>query len=160
MDKIEYRAVIEFLHLKGKSSTEIKTELDCVYGEASPSFSTIKSWVVEFKRGRRSIFDEERPGRPKTATIDEIIDKVHGIVMDDRRLTVVEIAETAGISTERVHAILYEHLDMRKLSARWVPRLLTLDQKRIRLDISKACLKRFKHNPNDFLRRFVTVDET
>ncbi|KYN29152.1 hypothetical protein ALC57_01425 [Trachymyrmex cornetzi] len=47
---------------------------------------------------------------------------------------------------------------MKKLSARWVPRLLTVDNKR--LSISKQCLKLFKHNPNEFLRRVVTVDET
>src|SRR5436190_5083057 len=46
------------------------------------------------------------------------------------------------------------------LTARWVPRLLTLDQKRIRMNISKALLERFKRNESDFLRRLITVDET
>jgi histone-lysine N-methyltransferase SETMAR len=41
-----------------------------------------------------------------------------------------------------------------------VPRLLTVDQKRHRLDISRSCLERFKRNEKDFLRRFITVDET
>ena len=49
---------------------------------------------------------------------------------------------------------------MKKLSARWVPRLLTSDQKRMRMQASQECLDRFKKNPNDFIRRFVTVDET
>ena len=77
MEKIEYRAVIKFLHLKGKKTQEIKDELDSVYGEASPSFTTVKHWVAEYKRGRTSIFDEERSGRPKTATTDEMVDLVH-----------------------------------------------------------------------------------
>jgi hypothetical protein len=40
-----------------------------------------------------------------------------------------EIAETIGISKERVGYILHKELDMKKLCARWVPRLLTADQK-------------------------------
>ena len=49
---------------------------------------------------------------------------------------------------------------MKKLSARWVPHLLTVDQKRIRMKISQACLDRFKRNKMDFKRRFITVDVT
>ncbi|EFN85925.1 hypothetical protein EAI_07847, partial [Harpegnathos saltator] len=37
---------------------------------------------------------------------------------------------------------------------------LTIDQKRIRMRISQACLARFKQNKTDFKRRFITVDET
>ena len=46
------------------------------------------------------------------------------------------------------------------LSARWVPHLLTVDQKRIRMNFSQACLDRFKRNKMDFKRRFITIDET
>src|SRR5436189_5524165 len=49
---------------------------------------------------------------------------------------------------------------MRKLSARWVPRLLTLDQKRIRMKISRALLAQFRRNKSEFWRRLITVDET
>jgi histone-lysine N-methyltransferase SETMAR len=83
MEKLEYRAVIKFFYLKGKTPIEIKVELDSVYGDAAPSFTTVKTWVAEFKRGRTSIFDEERSGRPKTATTDEMIDYVHQMI-DDR----------------------------------------------------------------------------
>lgn len=159
MEKIEYRAVIKFLYLKGKTPTEIKGELLEVYGECAPSFSTIKTWAAEFKRGRTSIFDEDRSGRPKTATTDEIVEKVHQIVMEDRRLKLDEIAEASGISHERAHNILHEHLGMRKLTARWVPRFLTIEHKRVRVNFSKECLERFKCDTIDFLHRFVTVDE-
>ncbi|GFW61262.1 HTH_48 domain-containing protein [Trichonephila clavipes] len=51
MDKIEYRAVIKYLFLKGNTPTQIKDELDSVYGD-SASFTTIKFWLAEIKRGR------------------------------------------------------------------------------------------------------------
>ena len=72
---------------------------------------------------------------PKSATTPEITEQVHDMVLDDRRMKVREIAETIGISKERVGYILHEELDMKKLCARWVPRLLTADQKRTRLKI-------------------------
>jgi len=49
------------------------------------------------------------------------------MVLDDRRMKVHEIAETIGISKEFVGYILHEELNMKKLCARWVLRLLTAD---------------------------------
>jgi len=49
---------------------------------------------------------------------------------------------------------------MKKLCARWVPRLLTADQKRTRMKISEQCLERFNKNKTDFVCRFITMDET
>ena len=42
IDKIEYRAVIKYLFLKGNTPTQIKDELDSVYGDSAPSFTTVK----------------------------------------------------------------------------------------------------------------------
>jgi hypothetical protein len=85
---------------------------------------------------------------------------VHNIVLDDRQVKVHEIAETIGISKERVGYILHEELDMKKLCARWVPRFLTADQKRTCMKISEQCLERFNKNKTDFVLRFITMDET
>src|SRR5436190_24157904 len=117
MDKIEYRAVIKYLFLKGNTPTQIKDELDSVY-------------------------------------------VVYEMVLDDRRIKVREIAEVMNMSKERACHILNQHLDMRKLSAHWVPRFLTLDQKRIRMKISRALLAQFRLNKSEFCRRLITVDET
>ena len=53
------------------------------------------------------------------------------MVLDDRRIKLREIAEVMNMSKQRVCHILNQHLGMRKLSARWVSRLLTVDQKRV-----------------------------
>jgi histone-lysine N-methyltransferase SETMAR len=66
-------------------------------GDSSPSFSTIKKWAVEFKRGRTSLEDDPRGGRPKSATIPETIEQVNDMVLDDRRMNVCEIVETTDI---------------------------------------------------------------
>ena len=35
------------------------------FRDSSPSISTIKKWAAEFKRGRTSLEDDPREGRPK-----------------------------------------------------------------------------------------------
>ena len=71
-----------------------------------------------FKSGRTSHEDDSREGRPKIATTPEIIQQVHDMVLDDRRVKVKEIADILGISKERVGYILHQELNMRKLCAR------------------------------------------
>jgi len=159
MDKIKYRAVIKFFLKEGLKPNEIHLKFIKVYGDFSPSFSTIKKWVPEFKRGRTRLEVDPREGCPKSATTPEIIEQVHDMLLDDRRMKVREIAETIGISKERVGSM-HEELDTKKLCARWVPRLLTADQKRTRIKISGQCLEGFNKNKTDFVHRFITMDET
>jgi len=87
-----------------------------VYGDSSPSFSTIKKWAAEFKRGRTCLEDDPREGRPKSATTPEISEQVHDMVLDDQRMKVREIAETIGISKERVGYVLHEEMDMKSFT--------------------------------------------
>ena len=90
----------------------------------------VQKWFTEFCCGRISTNDAERPSRPKEVTSQEMFDKIHDIVLNERRLKVREISETVNISVGRIwHIILHECLSMRKLSARWVPRLITADHK-------------------------------
>lgn len=85
--------------------------------------------------------------------------KIHDIVLAYRRLRVREIAESVGISKDRVGRILHEILGTRKPSPRCVLHLPTQD-KHVRETTSEQCFKLFKRNPKEFLRRFVTLDET
>jgi len=52
-------------------------------------------------------------------TTPEIIDQIHELILEDRRISAKSIAEQLGISRERVESIIHEDLDMRKLSAKW-----------------------------------------
>ena len=82
-------------------------------------------------------------------------------------MKVHELAEMCKISKKRIGHILHDELHMRKLSARWVPRLFTIDQKDFdqylnieTMNILKVCLKLFQWNPQEFMHHFITVDET
>ncbi|XP_017478430.1 PREDICTED: histone-lysine N-methyltransferase SETMAR-like [Rhagoletis zephyria] len=140
MEKIGHRYVIQYFYLKGLRPSNIKAEIDYTLGGSARSFTTVKYWVAEFKRGRTSCQDEHCSGRPNEVTTPEMMKKIHKAVMDDRRMKVRELADTIGISKSMVHRILFEDLEMRKLCPRWVPHLLSLDQKQCREEVSVECL--------------------
>ena len=103
--KVEYRAVIRYmyLYLKGKTGKEIHSEL--ANGSSEPSHAQVKFWVGEFKRGRTSLEDEARSGRPLDATDKEMCKKVRDLVYSDRRIQVEDIAQALGISHGSVSTI-------------------------------------------------------
>jgi len=53
-------------------------------------------------------------------TTPEIIDKIHELILEDRRISNKSIAEQLGIPLLLVGSIIHEDLVMRKLSAKWV----------------------------------------
>jgi hypothetical protein len=53
-------------------------------------------------------------------TTPEIIDQIHDLILEDRRISAKSIAEQQGISRERVGSIIHEDLDM--LVACFLPR--------------------------------------
>ncbi|UYV68372.1 hypothetical protein LAZ67_5004121 [Cordylochernes scorpioides] len=139
---------------------EIYEDMVDTLREDFPSYSTVKKWVAAFILGRINTEDEHRPGRPVESVTQENIDKIHVLVMLDRRMTVRQIEETLGIQKTTVDRIIREHLGLRKLSARCVPKHLTPDQKAVRRKLYSDNLALFDTNPEDFVNRFVTMDET
>jgi len=101
-NNIETLAVIKLFFLQGKAPKEIHAVLEETLGGKSPSYATAKNWVAQFKRGDFSTCVAPRPGRPKTVSIPEIIDKFYELILEHRRISAKSIAEQLGISRERV----------------------------------------------------------
>ena len=71
--------------------------------------------------------------------------------LGDRRISPKSIAKQLGISCERVGSIIHEDLDLRKLSAKWVPKCLEADEKSQRCQSSEQLFEFFRRDPSDFL---------
>jgi len=69
------------------------------------------------------------------------------------------IAEETGLNKNAVHRILTEHLHMRKICAKLVPKNLFVEQKVNRSEICKDFLGRLEIEPI-FLHKVITGDET
>jgi len=106
MEKNEFRAVIKYLCMKDLTPKEIKVELDNVHSTSAPTFATVYNWMNEFKCDRTSTCDAPRSRRPIETATPEIIDKIHDIILTDRRVKVRELVEVAGISYGTVISIL------------------------------------------------------
>ena len=92
MDKVEVGAVIKHFCKKGMSSLSLKP-----YG-MFPSHILVQKWVAEFRRWRESLDDYARSWRPNEATINENVERVHCLIMCDRRRSLCDIARQTGVS--------------------------------------------------------------
>ena len=93
-------------------------------------------WFRRFKEGRTSVKSDPRSGRPSTSRNEEMIAKVRTIVRSNRRLRVREIADDCGISMGSCDAILTCDLHMKRACAKFMPSLLTDDQREQRQTIA------------------------
>ena len=105
------------------------------------SYDTVRSWKNKFESGVESIKNAPKSDRPKFASRKEIVSKIKEIIEGDARFTVRDIARKVVISLSTVHLILKKHLKVRKIFARWVPHLLTDEQKRQRVKVAKKMLQ-------------------
>ena len=96
---------------------------------------------------------------PSTSRNDELIDQVRTLVRQDRRVTVRELAEEVGISIGPVHSILTDDLATRRVSAKFVPKLLTMEQKQLRVEVPQDMLDYANSDPK-FLNIVITGDES
>ena len=157
MEKSEFRVLIKHCFLMGKNTFQVKQWLYKCYLNSAPSETTVKRGYADFKYGCTNTNDAECSDHPKSAAVPENTKKLHKIVLVDRKLKLHEIAEELKISEGNVFIILHEHLSMRKLCSKWVPHLLTVDQKCV--DDSERCLQLFQCNKKSFCIN-VTMDET
>jgi ABC-type branched-subunit amino acid transport system ATPase component len=88
-----------------------------VYGDNAMKKTAVYRLVKCFSGGSECFTDEERSRRPATSRTEKKIAKVHQIVRENRRLTVMSIAEQVNIDREAVRKILTEDRDMRKVCA-------------------------------------------
>ena len=73
---------------------------------------------------------------------EENIAAVKKVVEDDARCTVEEISDLCGINSSSVFQILTRVLKLRSVCERWIPHLLTEDQKREHVGIASQLLDR------------------
>jgi len=133
--------------------------LQKAFGNNAMSQSKTFLWYKHFKDGRTSVNDDELSGRPSTSTTPENIAKAHEAILADRRKTIHDVCEIIGLSYGTVQCILADNLNMRRISARFVPRLLNNDQKALCISVFRELEQQARDDPN-FISNIITSDET
>lgn len=112
----------------GLKGAEIVTQLSTIHGPESVGRSTVYRWIDEFEVGRADVGDLPRSGRPQTPASKNLGDRILDLLDTDARVTIREISDRLDTPRSTVHLCM-QKMDLVKLSARWVPRILTPDLK-------------------------------
>jgi hypothetical protein len=129
----EQRVAIKFYFKAGLSATETLVLVQKAYGNEALNRSNVFRWYSWFREERGLVEDEERSGRPKSTRTEVDIAAVADLFKNDRRLASRVIAESLNIPKTAVLRILKEDLGKRALCARFVPHLLTSEQREYRV---------------------------
>ncbi|GFS18619.1 transposase, partial [Elysia marginata] len=152
-----------WLYLYGVNQAQVQRCMSCqsiVCGDCACSYQTVCRWVKEFNKGKESLSDCPRPGRPKSCVNKQTISSIKRDIDGDPHISVRELGDTNGLSYGAVHTIITEHLRMKKVFVRWIPHLLTVDQKRERVRCAVELLNMFEPLGPKRLSHIVPGDET
>eukprot|EP00794_Sanderia_malayensis_P008399 gene8399-9299_t len=135
---------------------DFKTQPFQTFEDIAPSRATVFRWYAECKRGRESLKDEAHPGRPPTAVVPETVATVEKMLQEDGRMTYSMLQDSLKIGSAAVHTILHEKLQVRKVTARWVPHCLTDQQKDHRVNWCQFMLQKFDEGKSKRVYDIVT----
>ena len=106
-----------------------------------------------------SVEDEERLERPSTSKAKENVERVSEMIRSNRWMIIREISEDLNISYGTIKNILTTDLNIRWVSAKFVPRVLMVKQKQQRLSISLE-LRDHATSDSSFSRNVIMGNET
>lgn len=160
LSREQFRTILLSDFKRGLDPIESHKNLVVAFGYLAPSLCTVRRWFNKFGRGQRSLKDGDRSGRPATAVTTKIIMRVEQLIKERRNITHRQIQSTCGIGSAAADKILHQHLGARKLASRWIPHLLTSDQKRCRMNWCRQMLKSFSNGGSKRVWDIVTGDTT
>ena len=128
-------------------------------GNECMSKTWIKEWYNRFKGGRTSVDSDYRSGRPSTTKTLDNIERVRLTIEQDRYMTVRELEEDLGIPKTIIWEILTSNLQMTRVCAKFIPKVLSAEQKRLRLEIVQDNLE-MVNNDDTVLKKVITGDKS
>ncbi|GFN93232.1 histone-lysine N-methyltransferase SETMAR-like protein [Plakobranchus ocellatus] len=160
---IKQHSVIEFLAAEGCSTANIHARMKTVHGEMYISNGAVCKCVriLKGEEPRETILhDRRRLGGPLSTSDTAHREKVDCMIRANQRVKQKEIADEVCISKVRGHHIVTTVLGYRKVSARWVPRQLTVEMKAQRKDMCTQLLEGHNAEGEAFLQCVLPGDES
>jgi histone-lysine N-methyltransferase SETMAR len=143
----------------GKGYQEIKEMVDAAFGDQTLQNTAIYAIIKKVKAGE-STADMRHLNPKKTVRTPELIASVAATIEEDRRLSMEVIAATHEVSEKIIFNILHQDLGLEKKSARWVPKLLSEEQKQERIRVCSDLIAAVHRRSKVMLDAIVTMDET
>jgi hypothetical protein len=111
-----------------------------VYGNETLFLVRMKFWSKQFRWGRASIQDDPISGRLVETRTENMVEDIDDLLLSDRQMKLAFIARVIGVLETIVWKVVHDDLGMKKMSACWIPRHLTPEQKLVRKEISQKDL--------------------
>jgi hypothetical protein len=92
------------LCFKLRTAAETHRTLKEAFGEQTLSQARTFEWFKRFKDGRESVYDRKHSGRTTARTTPEMIAEVREVILQDRRQTLHDVCNHAGLSQGNVNA--------------------------------------------------------
>ena len=155
----EQMVCIKFGVRLGKTGSETFEMLKQAFGDSCMSHIRTFERFGHFKNGRNSTANDVRSGWPSTATTPSKVEQVRAAVNQESHLTIHDLCAEVGIGYGSCQRILTEQLNMHRTAAKFVPRVLTQDQKDRRVAICQE-LKETMINVPTLILNVITGDES
>ncbi len=132
---LEQHATIKFLQKSGKTAVQIWRSLQDIFGRHALGRTQVRMWFNRFKTGTMDTpsTDKKRPGHPRRRL--QHVNEIRRLLQQNSRMTIDELSNSTGLSRTSVHRLLKKDMRMTKISAKFVPRLLTQEQKDHRVQL-------------------------
>jgi hypothetical protein len=154
--EIEMRAVIFYDWRQDKRGKKIHHKLSDASGKNSYSLGAVKYWVCEFKVQRTDLHDEVRPGRP----LINVSAQIARLLNDEPFSSTRYLARQLAVTKVAVKRNLQEALEIHRFGLKWVPNVLSTEQKVARVQRPRELYNNliFKRQKN--FTKIITRDES
>ncbi|KAK8718814.1 hypothetical protein OTU49_014449 [Cherax quadricarinatus] len=164
----DQRAVVRYLYLKKTDPTEIHKQLTGVCGEGTATYKVIRAWIQDFQDGREDLMDQCQRCIGSNGGINgsvaptdpAIVVRLEELINSNRRITLEQASELVNASQHTAQTIITNVLGLKRVCERWVPRLLTPEQRQTRIATCQELVDRYEAEGDEFLEKIVTGDET
>lgn len=169
----DQRVVVKYLYLMKTDPTEIHKHLLGVCGEGTVSYKVIRDWIQDFQDGREDLMDQCQRcvgtgtgtglniNNGTTAPTDPaLVVRLEELINMDRRIPLEQAAEMVNVTHHAAQLIVTNVLGLKRVCERWVPRLLTPEQRLSRIATCQELVDRYEAEGDELLDKIVAGDET
>ncbi|UYV80548.1 hypothetical protein LAZ67_19000537, partial [Cordylochernes scorpioides] len=142
-----------------KSATETYELIKEAFGDTALSRSRTFEWFSRFLKGREKVNDDQHTGRPRSLRSEENKLKIKELIKSNRRISIKDLSLETGLSVGLCHQIVTKDSDMIRTSSKFVPRILTEEQKEVRMDVCKNKFEMTRTDP-EWMQKIITGNET
>ncbi|UYV74794.1 hypothetical protein LAZ67_12001008 [Cordylochernes scorpioides] len=161
--EIENNCSLAFLDImitkQNCSATETYELNKEAFGDAALSRSRTFEWFSRFPKGREKVKDDQHAERPRSLRCEENKLKIKELIKSNRIISIKDLSSETGLSIGLCHQIVTKDLDMIRTSSEFALRILTEEQKEVRMDVCKNMVEMTRTYP-EWMQKIITGDET